>query len=75
MPRWTPDPKTGKDVATIRVAVQIDRAQYAILRAYQRDSVNSAPDMRQALLTAFYIGLDELGETYDPTRKKKKGRG
>lgn len=70
MPRWTQDPETGKDVANVRMIVPIDRAQFATLRNYQRD--NEGTDLRTAILTALYIGLQELGETYDPTRAKKR---
>lgn len=67
MPRWRYDDDKGKDIATFPVRLSIDRAQYAILQAWRRD--NPGWSFKQALVAAFVLGVQELGETYDPRRR------
>jgi hypothetical protein len=69
MPRWTTDEKTGKDVAYVNARIPLDRAQFATLRAYQRD--NEGLDLKSAVIAVFFVGLDELSSDYDPRRKQK----
>lgn len=68
LPRWLPDETTGKDTAILVVRAPIDRAQYAILQDYRRD--NPGMGLREAMLAALYVGIAELGVTYDSRNKK-----
>lgn len=68
MPHWKKDEETGLDLAGFTCRVNLDRAQFAIVQAFRRD--NPGKTFHEALLACFFMGLEQLGLTYDPRRRK-----
>jgi hypothetical protein len=67
MPRWTKD-EDGRDLAGFTLRVRLDRAQFAIMKSFARD--NPGKTFYEALDAAFFLGVEQLGLTYDPRRRK-----
>lgn len=71
MPRWTPDPETGRDYATVRLKFPMTRRDYAVIQRYRRDNPDENWTVAEAMIVALQIGLDELAETYSPSRRDR----
>ena len=69
MPRWQKN-KDGRDRAAFSLRVELSRVEYQIIREYIRDNRDEGWSDRQAIMNALKIGLEELGETYDPRKRQ-----
>ena len=62
MPRWKYDQATGKELTRARVAVDLDRVQFAVVSAFQRE--NQGLSFHEAVVEIAQRGIAALAERY-----------